>query len=351
MARWSGRTIAPACGLHRDGCMSKRLGTVIAGLAVLLCGCPPDCPTGQKDDISSWVTLSSAYIVVPAHKVACIGVPFSGEIDSGTPLSTAHFLTDKRADGSIVLEGLVPAQVQADAGLSSFSPGSSIRFGIADCPAGDFTIDYMNPVGDFTLMDVPYSRHTFENLNYDSATDPMNAANRHFVTIERDTAFCFDNATDGQVRVLFEAFLPSYTCIPESQPASKIVAHQSAINQQTCAPMMQAPPTPKTCSGEDVMSGANTFTIPIIDAIGCGNTWVTFANDESEAKHCAMLAGYTPVDDVCLFNVELFEGYEVDNVASDSGDHAVNCAKFEPGGCTNCNASVLSEGACLTGAR
>src|ERR1700712_5303522 len=81
-------------------------------LLVALTGCPPNCPIGEKDDISSWSVLSSAYIVVPAHKVACIGVPFSDGIDSGKPLSLSHFVTGKRADGSVVLEGKVPTQRQ-----------------------------------------------------------------------------------------------------------------------------------------------------------------------------------------------------------------------------------------------
>ncbi|MEP6859839.1 MAG: hypothetical protein ABJE66_04415 [Deltaproteobacteria bacterium] len=314
---------------------------------VLATGCPPDCPTGQKDDLSSWVALSSAYIVVPAHKVACIGEPFSGGIDSGKPLSLRHFITDKRADGSIVLEGLVPTQSQPGSGMTSISKDAAIRLGIADCPAGSLTIDYMIPHGEYQTIDVPYARHGYDHTTYDSATDPGNSGTGHLVKLDRDTAFCFTNDADKDVRVLFEAFLPQYTCIPESQPASKITAGQAALPPQSC------PVVVHTCSGAVATSSAANRSTPIIDAIGCGNTWVAFANDDAEVKQCATLAGYHPVEDVCLYEVQYYNnaGSVETDVASDSSADAVNCARFEPGGCTNCDAIVLGEGACLSGAR
>ena len=302
---------------------------------------------GQKDDLSSWATLSSAYIVVPARRVACIGEPFTGGIESGQPLALTHFITDKRADESIVLETIVPTQPQSGAGMSSFSKGAAIRLGIADCPGGSLTIDYMNPYGDYRTMDVPYVRHSYERTTYDSATDPANSGTGHLVKLDRDTAFCFTNDSDTDVRVLFEAFWPQYTCIPDSQPPSQISAAQASLPSQSC------PVVAHTCSGAVATSTASNRSTPIIDNIGCGNTWVAFANDDAEVKTCATLAGYHPVDDVCLFDVQYYNnaGSVETDLASDSAVDAVNCAKFEPGGCTNCDAIVLAEGACLSGAR
>jgi hypothetical protein len=314
---------------------------------VALTGCPPNCPMGETAEISSWSALSSAYIIVPAQKVACIGEPFSGGIDSGAPLSLRHFVTDKRADGSVVLEGKVPTQRQPDGGMTSFSAGTPVRLGIADCPEGTLTIDYMAPYGDFQTIDVPYARHSYTRTTYDSATDPANSGNGHFVKLSRDTAFCFDNDSSRDIRILFEAFLPNYTCVPDTQPASKLTAAQMSLQAQSC------PLVVKTCSGATATATATNRVTPIVDSIGCGNTWVAFANDDAEVKTCAMLAGYRPVDDVCLFVVQYYNnaGAVETDVASDNETDAIYCAKFEPGGCTNCNATVLARGACLSGAR